>query len=131
MVLVNVAMLVMNDLLSCEKRHDKGDQGHGEDCISRREHPALHPDWWVALAHGQPNHTHAAREEQDSQHWCIVHSDRCLVQRFMDGPLLCVLTHEVSNYTDDRDCRVNQQILNGEVHDTLHSRRYRVLTLGP
>merc|ERR1719420_1135288 len=121
----------MNHLLAREKRHDKADQGHTKDSVSRREHPSLHPDWRIAFGHGEPNYTHAGCEEQDSQHWRKVHSDRCLSERLTDGPMRCIFALEVSNHAEDSKCCVDKQVLNGEVHHALHRCRDGVLALGP
>merc|ERR1719171_3134644 len=78
------------------------------------------------IALSQPKHTHPACKEHDGQHRSIVHSESCLQKRLIDGPRVRVDPLEISDDTDDRDCRVNAHVLNCEADHTLERSGYRV-----
>merc|ERR1719440_1654038 len=124
MVLIDVAMFVMNDLLTCEQWHNKCNQGHGKHGVSGPIHPLLHMDRWVTLALRQPVHTHAACEEEDRQHWRVIYCDRCLHESLTDCVMFEVRAHEIGDCAADGDRCVDTHILDCQIDNALNRGRH-------
>merc|ERR1719160_1019718 len=85
-ILINVTTIIKFHLLARQEWYNKSNQSHAEHRVSGGVHPGLHPDWWVALALGQPEHTHAAGKEHDGQHRRIVHCECRLLESLTNRP---------------------------------------------